>query len=105
MAQARNEADTLVYQAEKTLSRLDGKLYETDRAAIEQQINDLRAASASEDVNGIRSATQALQNATYALSQQMNSDTSAANGGSSNPQQPSTAKTWSKATSPKPKPS
>jgi molecular chaperone DnaK len=85
VAQARNEADTLIYQAEKTLGGLDGKLNESDRAAIEQQINDLRAASAGEDVNQIRSGTQALQNATYALTQQMNSDASAANGGSSNP--------------------
>ena len=33
-------------------------------------------------MNAIRSATQNLQNATYALSQQMYSDQSAANGGS-----------------------
>ncbi len=86
VAQARNEADALIYQAEKTLGSLDGKLSEADRSTIEQQINDLRAASAGEDVNRIRSATQTLQNATYALTQQMNSDASAANGGSSNPQ-------------------
>ncbi len=87
LAQARNEADTLIYQAEKTLNGLDGKLSEADRSTIDQQINDLRAASASEDVNRIRSATQTLQNATYALTQQMNSADNAANyGGSANPQ-------------------
>ncbi len=31
VAQARNEADTLIYQAEKTLGSLDGKLSESDR--------------------------------------------------------------------------
>ena len=87
VAQARNEADTLIYQAEKTLGSLDGKLSEADRATIDQQINDLREASAGEDVNRIREATQTLQNATYALTQQVNSDTSAAHGGSANPQQ------------------
>jgi len=85
LAQARNEADTLVYQAEKTLSVLDGKLSETDRQTIEQQIQAVRDASAQSDVNSIRSATEALQNATYALSQQMYNDTSAANGGSASP--------------------
>ena len=82
VAQARNEADTLVYQAEKTLSSLGGKLSDSDRAAIEQQINETRQASASDDVNRIREATQNLQNATYALSQQAYNDQSAANGGS-----------------------
>ncbi len=86
IAHARNEADTLIYQAEKTLGSLNGTLNENDRASIEQQINALREATAGEDVNNIREATQALQNATYALTQQMNNDASAANGGSSNPQ-------------------
>jgi hypothetical protein len=35
-----------------------------------------------EDANAIRTASQSLQNATYALSQQMYADNSAANGGS-----------------------
>ncbi len=88
IAQARNEADTLVYQAEKALGSLNGKLSEADRSAIEQQIKEVKDASASKDVNGIRSATQNLQNATYALSQQMyNADSSAANGGSASPNQ------------------
>jgi molecular chaperone DnaK len=83
LAQARNEADTLIYQAEKAINSV--KLNETDRATIEQQIKDTRDAAASSDVNRIREAAQALQNATYALSQQMYNDNSAANGGSANP--------------------
>ncbi len=83
LAQARNEADTLVYQAEKTLRDLGGKLSDSDRSTIERQIKETRDASATTDVNAIRTATQNLQNATYALSQQMyNQDNSAANGGS-----------------------
>ncbi len=85
LAQARNEADTLIYQAEKALRDLGDKLSSTDRATIEGQIAEVKSAVASEDVSRIRSATQNLQNATYALSQQMYSDTSAANGGSAHP--------------------
>jgi molecular chaperone DnaK len=86
VAQARNEADTLVYQAEKALRDLSGKLSASDQSAIEAQIAEVKSASATEDVNRIRSATQNLQNATYALSQQMyNANASAANGGSANP--------------------
>jgi molecular chaperone DnaK len=82
LAQARNEADALVYQAEKALNDLGDRLPANDRAAIEQQVQAVRDALQREDVNAIRSATQALQNATYALSQQMGADTSASDGGS-----------------------
>jgi len=82
LAQARNDADTLIYQAEKALRDLAGKLSASDKSAIEQQIKAVREASTKNDVNRIREATQNLQNATYALSQQMYSDQSAANGGS-----------------------
>ena len=82
LAQARNEADSLVYQAEKALNQLGAKVPANDRAAIESQIVDLREATKYENVEAIRSASQLLQNATYALTQQMNADTSAQDGGS-----------------------
>jgi molecular chaperone DnaK len=83
LAQARNEADTLIYQAEKALRELGDKVPANDRAMIESQIEAARQANQSNDANAIRSASQNLQNATYALSQQMYAaDQSAANGGS-----------------------
>jgi molecular chaperone DnaK len=81
LAQARNEADALIYQAEKALAQLGDKVPANDRETITNQIESLRTAAAGEDVNNIRSAIQALQNATYALSQQMYADQSGANGG------------------------
>ncbi|MFO7320988.1 MAG: molecular chaperone DnaK [Chloroflexota bacterium] len=86
LAQARNEADSLVYQAEKALRELGDKVPANDRATIESQIQAVKRAAEGEDINAIRSAIQNLQNATYALSQQMYAtDTSAASGGSSQP--------------------
>jgi molecular chaperone DnaK len=86
LVQARNEADALVYQAEKSLRELGDKVPAADRATIEGQIQTVRSALEGSDTNAIRSATQALQNATYALSQQMYAqDTSAANGGMRQP--------------------
>jgi len=72
LAQARNEADTLIYQAEKALNTLGDKLPAAERGTVEQQINDVREAVKHDDVNAIKTAATALQNATYALSQQMN---------------------------------
>lgn len=95
LAQARNEADTLFYQTEKALNELGDKVPAADRSTIEGQVQSLRDALQSDDINAIRSASQMLQNATYALTQQMYSgEQAAANGGTSRPydggdQQPS----------------
>jgi len=88
LAQARNEADALIYQAERALSELGDRVPANDRETIERQIQALREAIQREDVNAIRSASQTLQNATYALSQQMyaGGDSGAAHGGASSPE-------------------
>jgi len=82
VAQARNEADTLVYQAEKALHDLGDAVPASDRSMIEAQIADVKKMMAGDDANMIRQAAQTLQNATYALSQQAQAQTAAANGGS-----------------------
>jgi len=100
VATARNEADTLVYQAERSLRDLGDRIPENDRTTIEGQIQAVRDAIGREDVDAIRSASQTLQSATYALTQQMNA-TDAAHGGSSGlaPANSPATKTWLKATS------
>ena len=86
LAQARNEGDALVYQAEKALNELGDQIPANDRATIEQQLEVLRDALQKEDVGAIRAASETLQNATYALSQQMYANTSEGNGGDTSPQ-------------------
>jgi molecular chaperone DnaK len=89
LTMARNEADTLVYQAEKSLNDLGDKVPANDRQTIESQIEAVKRAAEGEDTAAIRSALQNLHNATYALSQQMYAaDNSAANGGSTGPAKP-----------------
>ncbi|MBZ0301385.1 MAG: molecular chaperone DnaK [Anaerolineae bacterium] len=82
LAQARNEADSLVYQAERALHDLGDRVPAGDRATIEHQLQEVRDAVAKDEVNAIRAAADTLRNATYALSQQANAHTSAADGGS-----------------------
>lgn len=83
LAQARNEGDTLVYQAEKALRELGDGVPANDRATIETQIQAVKDALNGDDPDAIRRANEALQNATYALSQQMYAnEQSATNGGS-----------------------
>jgi molecular chaperone DnaK len=85
LAQARNEADTLVYQAEHALRDLGDKVPGSDRATIERQIADAKQAITSDDASRIREAAQALQSATYALSQQMYASQTDTSGGSAGP--------------------
>lgn len=83
LAKARNEADSLVYQANRALAELGDKVPANDRGMIERQIEALQKAVESSDISAIQSAAQALQNATYALSQQMYAgEANATNGGS-----------------------
>ena len=70
LAEVRNQADTLIYQAEKSLRELGDGVPLADRSRIEAQINDLRQAMNGEDLARIRRLTEALQQMVSALAQQ-----------------------------------
>ena len=69
--EAKNSADNLAYQTEKTLKDLGDKVSADERAKIESKVSDVRAAAQTEDVERIKKVTEDLQNAFYALSQQL----------------------------------
>jgi molecular chaperone DnaK len=71
LIEARNNADSLAYQTEKTLSELGDKVPGNDRENIESKVKELRQAIESESVENIRQLTEDLQNAFHALSQQL----------------------------------
>jgi molecular chaperone DnaK len=68
---ARNTADNLAYQLEKTLRELGDKVSASDRSNIEAKINDLKQAAQGEDLARIKKTTDDAQNAFHALSQQL----------------------------------
>jgi len=68
---ARNQADNLSYQLEKTLRDLGDKVPAGERTKIEAKLNDLKQAAQSDDLNRIKKATDDAQNAFHALSQQL----------------------------------
>jgi molecular chaperone DnaK len=71
LVEARNNADTLAYQTEKTLRDLGDKVPANDRQNIENKVRDLREAIKGEDITRIRQLTDDVQNAFHAISQQM----------------------------------
>ncbi len=81
LIEARNEADALVYQTEKALRELGDKVPPADRERIEAQIKELKEAQEGEDLGRIKAASETLQNAFHALSQQMYAQQQAAAAG------------------------
>ena len=71
LIQARNTADQLIYQTEKVLREAGDKVPESDRATIERTIEDLKQAHNGDDTARIRQLTEELQQASYAIGQQM----------------------------------
>ena len=71
IADVRNSADSLAYQTEKTLNELGDKVPEDDRESIEGKVKELREALEGDDLDRIKQLTEELQQASYALSQQL----------------------------------
>ncbi len=86
LIQARNTADQLIYQTEKTLGELDGQVPEADRATIQQTIEDLKRVKDGDDTSRIQELAEQLQQASYAIGQQVYAQQAAAQQGAA--QQP-----------------
>ena len=70
-AEARNKADSLVYQTEKMLTEQGEKVSEDDRKSLEQPLEDLKSALAGTDVDTLKSATEKLMSASQSFGQKL----------------------------------
>ncbi len=70
-AMMRNEADSLIYNTEKTLKDLGDKLPDDEKAKVEQARDRLQEALKGDNADEIRQATDALRQASYALSEML----------------------------------
>jgi molecular chaperone DnaK len=68
---AKNTADSLVYQTEKALRDLGDKVPSAERGEIENKINDLKSAAQGDDISRIKQASEKVEQAFHALSQQL----------------------------------
>jgi len=71
LVEARNTGDSLVYQTEKTLKDLGDKVPANERQQIQGKLQALRDAIPGSDLSQIKRHSEELQNAFYALSQQL----------------------------------
>ncbi|MBO5607538.1 MAG: molecular chaperone DnaK [Treponema sp.] len=68
---ARNEADSLVYQTEKALKDYGDKVSAADKSGIEAAVNDLKEALKGSDIAAIKAKTETLKQASYKIAEEM----------------------------------
>jgi molecular chaperone DnaK len=70
-ADARNEADSLLYTTEKSLKDYGDKVGASDKAAIEAAVADLKKALEGQDAEAMKQRTEALKQAFYKVSEEI----------------------------------
>ena len=87
---ARNNADSLVYQTEKAMKDYGDKVDAASKASIESAMADLKAvlANQSASVDEIKAKTEALQTASYKLAEEMYKNANPQGGPQAGPQGP-----------------
>jgi len=83
-AEAKNQADSLIYQTEKNLSEHGDKISAEDKTKIEEAVVALKKAMEGTDPDAIESATNTLTTASHKLAEEMykKASATAAAGGS-----------------------
>ncbi len=71
VAEARNQADSLVYSTEKNLTEHGDKISEDDKAKIQEALAETKKAMEGDDPNAIESAVQNLTTASHKLAEEM----------------------------------
>ena len=67
----KNRADSMVFQAEKTLGEIGDKVDASDKASVQSALDDLKATIPGGNTEDIKAKTEALEKAFYALSEKL----------------------------------
>ncbi|TJX14737.1 molecular chaperone DnaK [Tissierella creatinini] len=77
----RNNADSLVYQTEKALKDLEGKISADEKSKVTGKLEALKKALESDNIDDIKNKTDELQEEFYAISQKLYEQSGGAEGG------------------------
>lgn len=81
LIEARNEADSLAYNAEKTLKDLGDKVTAEEKGAVEEKLRSLREAMESDDVSRMNALKEELATAMHPIAQKLYAQAQEAQGG------------------------
>ncbi|NVP24581.1 molecular chaperone DnaK [Treponema phagedenis] len=79
--ETRNNADSMIYQTEKTLKEMGDKINGADKQHIEEAIADLKKELEDDNTDAIKAKTEALQQAAYKIAEEMYKQQGAAGAG------------------------
>jgi molecular chaperone DnaK len=79
-AEAKNQADNLIYQTEKNLTEHGDKVPAEEKTKIQEAVAALKKAMEGNDTSAIESATQTLMSASHKLAEEMYKKASATSG-------------------------
>ncbi len=69
--ETRNNAESIVYQSEKTLNEIGDKVSEEEKAPVKAEIEKVKEALKGTDTEAIKAATDSLQQAFYKVSEKL----------------------------------
>lgn len=81
----RNNGDQMVYQTEKTLKDLEGKISPDENAEVTSKLDALKKSLEGDDVDDIKKKTDELTESFYAISQKLYEQNQGQGGADSNP--------------------
>ncbi|NLX61309.1 MAG: molecular chaperone DnaK [Tissierellia bacterium] len=81
----RNNADSIIYQTEKTLKELEGKISEGEKSKVKAKLDELKKALEGDNVENIKAKTEELTQEFYNISQKLYQQAQQSQQGSENP--------------------
>ena len=79
LVEVKNQADALIHTAETTIKELGDVVTDSEKQAVEDEINTLKAAMKADDKDGITSSSEKLSQALQPLAEKAQAATSAKN--------------------------
>jgi molecular chaperone DnaK len=86
LAEARNEADTLIYSVEKSLAEYGDKILPDEKVKIQEAVESTRKAVSGNDADAIKSAVSELSHTSHKLAEEMYKKTAASQQGAAEAQ-------------------
>ena len=71
IVETKNNAESLIYQTEKTLKDLEGKISEEEKSSINAKIEDLKSALTTDNIEDIKAKNDALTQEFYKISEKL----------------------------------
>ena len=81
LVEAKNKAEAYILQTEKTLEEIGDKVSDSEKQEVRDELENLKKAVATDDVDAIKNATEAFEKKFYALSEKLYKAQGGAEGG------------------------